>query len=64
MLDAANVVMQVQPFNSPGSLTGDRRGTSGCWNFGFSRKNQTRKTKKEVNSSEMLGIGVIKTKKT
>lgn len=46
VLDAANVVMQVQPFNSPGSLTGDRRGTRGCWNFGFSKKNQTRKTKK------------------
>ena len=46
VLDAANVVMQVQPFNSPGTLAGDRRGTRGCWNFGVSRKNQTRKTKK------------------
>ena len=58
-LDAANIVIQVQPFNSPGSLTGDRRVfvvPVGAGTLGFSRENQAPKTKQEATSSEMFWI--------
>lgn len=49
-LDAANIVIQVQPFNSPGSLTGDRRVfvvPVGAGTLGFQEKIKHRKPNKK-----------------